>query len=483
MSLFRPPTNPILYAVFPQELIDKVIDSLDPTDSRTFRACSLVAKSWTYPSWAMVFCSVSITSWEIFQRWCLNTIPGPGGPGSFVRSLTFDEMHSKWITPDILLMGERHLKSFKNLVSFIAIGLQINYFFDDPLLSQCFGLFCRGVREVRLVHPHGSPRIMASFIQQFPIIRRLSIEFYSETWSPAPEREEYTSIGFTGSLQLVSDASTDRRDRQLFIFYLIIFPVLYKEISVVASLKHSWQYQSLFRACSKTLKRLRIVDVRSDPARERSWEWAQDIPKHQGLSIEPCLNLREVFLGVTRSPGPMLENLLNSITSPKLVTITFELVWDEYPGGNISSIVDIEAWRCIDEALCALVDRLPNRNGSEPLSVVLSVRAKVGTNLDSTKMGAFLEKFKEKGRVTMTPFKGFLQPVCHYPPSENVLSDWMALSGKILRHPPVPCHFQVALNERLDVAHLYAIRSCRDDVHLLGLLFCVRRPLVTQGPR
>lgn len=277
MSLFRLPDDPTVYAVFPQELIETVIESLDPTDLQTFRACSLVARSWTHSSWAMFFRSVSITSWEMFERWCLNTTPGPDGPGFLVRSLTFDEMHGKWITPGILLMRERHLRSFKNLISFTAIGLQINHFFDDPLLSQCFGLFCRGVREVRLLHPHGSPRIVISFIQQFPVIRRLSIEFYKETWSPAPDREEYTSIGFTGALQLVSDTSTDRRDRQLFIPYLTIFPILYKEISVVGSLWYSWQYQSLFQACSKTLKRLRILDVRPDPGRERSWDWTQGV--------------------------------------------------------------------------------------------------------------------------------------------------------------------------------------------------------------
>jgi len=277
MSLFRLPDDPTVYAVFPQELIDKVIESLDPTDLQTFRACSLVARSWTHPSWTMLFHSVSITSWEMFGRWCLNTTPGPYGPGFFVHSLTFDEMRGKWITPDTLLMQERHLRSFKNLVSFTATGLQINHFFDDPLLSECFGLFCRGVKEVRLLHPYGSPRIVASFIQQFPIIRRLSIEFYKETWSPPPDREEYTSIGFTGALQLVSDASTERRDRQLFVSYITIFPILYKEISVVGSLWYSWQYQSLFRACSKTLKRLRILDVRPDPGRERNWDWAQGV--------------------------------------------------------------------------------------------------------------------------------------------------------------------------------------------------------------
>jgi hypothetical protein len=275
MSLFRLPNDPAVYAVFPQELIDQVIESLDPTDLQTFRACSLVARSWTYSSWAMLFRSVSITSWGMFERWCLNTTPGPDGPGLFVHSLTFDEIGGKWITPDILLMKERHLGSFKNLVSFTAIGLQINHFFDDPLLSRCFGLFCRGVREVRLLHPHGSPRIVASFIQQFPIIRRLSIEFYTETWSPAPDREEYTSTGFTGALQLVSDVSTEHRDRQLFIPYLTIFPISYKEISVVGSLWYSWQYRSLFRACSETLKRLRILDVRLDHRGEHSGGWDQ----------------------------------------------------------------------------------------------------------------------------------------------------------------------------------------------------------------
>ena len=142
--------------------------------------------------------------------------------------------------------------------------------------------------------------------------------------------------------------------------------------------------------------------------------------RHPGLSVESCLNLREVFLGVPRSPGPMLESFLDSIASPKLTTITFEFVWDEYSGGDISGIADFEAWRGVDETLSTLVDRLPNRSGSEPLSVVLSVRTTMGKNLESPKMDAFLEKFREKGRVTVVPFKGFLQPVCPYLPLENV---------------------------------------------------------------
>lgn len=145
-----------------------------------------------------------------------------------------------------------------------------------------------------------------------------------------------------------------------------------------------------------------------------------DASGRQGLSVELCSNLREVFLGVPRLPGPMLESFLDSITSPKFVKITFEFVWGEFFGGDISTIADYEAWRGVDESLCALMGRLPNRSGSDPLSVVLSVRTVAGTKLESVSMGAFLEQFREKGRVSMAPFKGFLQPVCQFSTSENV---------------------------------------------------------------
>lgn len=346
----------------------------------------------------------------MFHRWCFKTTLGPTGPGHFIHSLTFDEMRDKWITPEVLSMGERHLKSFKNLVSLTIIGLQINYFFDDSDLSRCFGSFCRGVREVRLVRPHGSPRIIVPFIQQFPLIQRLSVEFYAETWSPSPDLEEYTSVGFTGAFQLVSDASMDRGERQLFVSSLLRFPIQYKEISVVGSLGHSWQYLALLRACSKTLEKLRMVDIRLEPWRERIWGWPQDISERQCLSLESCLNLRELFVGVTPSPGPMLEALLASITSTKLTTITFEFVWEEYVDNDLSRIVDLEVWEGIDETLVALADRLPKRGGSRALNVVLSVRTRGNVKLENAKMGAFLEKFKEKGQVTVVPFEGFLQP-------------------------------------------------------------------------
>lgn len=118
-------------------------------------------------------------------------------------------------------------------------------------------------------------------------------------------------------------------------------------------------------------------------------------------------------MGVTRSPGPMLGRFLDSITSLKLATITFEFVWEEYLDDDISSIADLDTWEAIDEILCALVDRLPSRRGGPaPLSVVLSVRTKGNANFENAKTGAFLDQFKEKGRVTIAPFKGFLQPVC-----------------------------------------------------------------------
>jgi len=106
----------------------------------------------------------------------------------------------------------------------------------------------------------------------------------------------------------------------------------------------------------------------------------------------------------------MLERFLGSIASRKLRTITFEFVWDDYSDDDISSIVDLEAWEGIDEILCALVDKLFKRSGSDLLNVVLSVRTKGGANLEHPKMGTFLEQFREKGRVTIAPFKGFLQP-------------------------------------------------------------------------
>ena len=115
----------------------------------------------------------------------------------------------------------------------------------------------------------------------------------------------------------------------------------------------------------------------------------------------------------------MLENFLSSISSPKLAKITFEFVWEEFSGGDISTIADFEAWKGVDDTLCALADRLPNRTGSDPFTVVLSVRTAAGANLEGVNMGAFLEQFNERGIVTIVPFKGFLQPVSPHSPGKR----------------------------------------------------------------
>ena len=58
----------------PQELIDEIIDNIPPNDRKSLRSCSLVAKSWVYPSRRRIFRSVDISGAACLGSW-LDKIP------------------------------------------------------------------------------------------------------------------------------------------------------------------------------------------------------------------------------------------------------------------------------------------------------------------------------------------------------------------------------------------------------------------------
>ena len=80
--------------VFPQELFDKLIDSVQVDSPRhpTLLNFSFVSKSWTHHSRKWVFHQVELTSKNEFELWCKNTVPGPNGSSALVHFLVFSQL-------------------------------------------------------------------------------------------------------------------------------------------------------------------------------------------------------------------------------------------------------------------------------------------------------------------------------------------------------------------------------------------------------
>lgn len=265
MSTSQPPDHPDdRPPVFPQELFDRLIDLLqiksfqDP-DLLNF---SLVSKAWAHRSRKRIFNQVRLTSQTLFQLWCKNTAPGPGGPSSFVQVLILSQVNGKkWITPSNLLLGEKHLVSFTDLKGFIVYNLHTLHFKDRALLSQCFRVLGQDLRFLRLHHVKGTPQTVMSILQQFPKIRTLAIEYYTEADTvdePSEEGIDEMNGRLQGCLRLLSI------DTEGFgvIDSIARLPLGYEEVHLTSSLSFVQPYNRLFSACASTLQRLRIIDTR-----------------------------------------------------------------------------------------------------------------------------------------------------------------------------------------------------------------------------
>lgn len=269
------PDNP----TFPQELFDRVIDSLEVDSLRhpALLNLSLVSKAWAHHTRKRIFCQVNFTSQTSFLRWCKNTAPGPGGPSSLVRVLVFSQLKTDiWVRPDVLLEGQQHLMSFTNLKVWIAFNLHTLCFEDRALLSQCFRTIGQDLRFVRLHHITGTPQTLTSFIQQFPTIKTLAIEYYTEAEDPPSAEEPMDETGgqFQGTLRLLSIESNGLAA----IDSIARLPLRYEEISLTSALYSVEPYNRLLLTCAPTLERLRIIDTRKPPS-----HWEDPI----GVSVYP----------------------------------------------------------------------------------------------------------------------------------------------------------------------------------------------------
>lgn len=267
--------------VFPQELFDRLIDlvKLDSLRDPDLLNFSLVSKAWAHRTRKRIFSQVELTSQTHFQLWCKNTAAGPGGPSSLVQVLIFSQVDgNKWITPSNLLKGEEHLISFTNLKGLVVFNLHTIDFRDRALLSQCFRVIGRDLRFLRFHHVKGTPRTLTSLIQQFPKIKTLSIEYYTEAVEMLSEEPTDEATGqFRGCLRLLS---IDDFQGLAVIDTIARLPLRYEEVHLTSSLQFVESYNRLLLACAQTLKRLRIFDTR-----KRRTHWADPI----GVPISfPC---------------------------------------------------------------------------------------------------------------------------------------------------------------------------------------------------
>lgn len=175
--------------VFPQEVIDDLIDWVDATSAGQrdshLRSCSLVAHSWVQRSRQHLFYSIELTSTSNISNWIGKIRPGVGGVSRYVRELWMGCNWDQW---------SRRFPSAEHLSSFTRVKeLRLTYWRGGQAtkeeVEEAFGGFGSSVRSLSISLPRGDPGSFLHLLSLFPHLDNLSIwtSYLDESVGPLPK--------------------------------------------------------------------------------------------------------------------------------------------------------------------------------------------------------------------------------------------------------------------------------------------------------
>lgn len=163
-SKFTRPAQTIGDPRVPQELVDEILDHLSK-DTTTLRSCSLVAKSWIYPSRRHLFTTLFLTASDV-AKWN-KTFPNPDdSPAKHIRDLSFC-----YIQPDVPIDFADRMPHFYNVQKLTLIGRVAN----DPSFISALGHLPPSTRSVEITFSKVLNAHIISVIQQLPNLDNLSL--------------------------------------------------------------------------------------------------------------------------------------------------------------------------------------------------------------------------------------------------------------------------------------------------------------------
>ena len=161
--------------LFPQEIIDEIIDDL-PLSS--LRSSSLVSKRWRKRSQQRAFSSITFTSEYDVNGWhiCISTRGVLGGVLPYVQLARFRNI-TEWADPALL---GRVLQNLNSLTTLWTYGTEI----PDETLEYISRKHGENITELHLWSPQCSLSTMSSMIIAFPNLRNLVIDTIMSTDEP-----------------------------------------------------------------------------------------------------------------------------------------------------------------------------------------------------------------------------------------------------------------------------------------------------------
>ena len=228
-----------LRMALPCELVDEIVTHLR-CDERALRNCSLVARSWTYPSQKLLYARICITP-ETYKTWQEIASPTSAELFHHVLSLTFSRFQS------LYALHEYHLESFHRLRHLALHNI-------GDIESNTVDLFPAFQNTLSSLSLHRVRLTLDTFIKllgYFPNLKQLTLHdsaFDPERWAtPLP------STPPRGKLTL---SALSEEDTGALLWGLRQLEPEYDELNFLEVYGNS--IHSIISTCNKTLKRLQL---------------------------------------------------------------------------------------------------------------------------------------------------------------------------------------------------------------------------------
>ena len=241
---------------FPQELIEEIISYLsfhDKEDQRSLRNCSLVAKSWIYPSRKRIFESITITGANR-QSWLDRISPSNTELLQHVRTFHLSicvplerTIHGHPEIEDIYV----YFPSFHRLHTINLTDTRI--FYDTPEEVQMLSSCQQTLTSLALCSVSFRWRTFIALIDYFPNLRYLETDclaFEDTSNNPPP-----LSRPLRGTLRFCYG---EKKDLAALSNWFTGLEVEYEELMIEVNYFTGECSQRVVDTCAKTLKRLRF---------------------------------------------------------------------------------------------------------------------------------------------------------------------------------------------------------------------------------
>lgn len=189
----------------PQELIDKIISSIDQTSPSGYFAlfaCSRVSRAWRRQAQKGLFPDIRFMNVDQLRRWDRNVRLG-SEISTYVRRLHWSVWPTEMDQPDPFLENSfpGRFSSFSNIEDLFVSNLSLRYF-HTTAIERIFGHLSHSLRSLAISQLTTDPDKWCFLVSLFPNLRRISIFDTIMLEGGAPGLDHPHSFNFTGHIAL-----------------------------------------------------------------------------------------------------------------------------------------------------------------------------------------------------------------------------------------------------------------------------------------